>query len=1691
MNKKRMIVNSLCKLLIISFLAMCCPTDAFAASWKDVTEFTLDNPSFDSGNINGWNIDVSSYQNGGYQGAWYSNDAEGVWISGFVEVWRPAPGILGDGTISQTVTLPKGKYRLHTDAIAVYQSGWNYGGEGVSLFAKQVDGTVTSIEMATGNNSPQHFMLEFEVKQAGDIMLGIMISNTEDNWVAADNFVLEMDESSIVSATSISVNPSSLTMSIGDEAQITPVFTPSNASFKKCEYSSDDESVAKVNADGVVTAFGVGTTNIRITSKAYPIRVQSCKVQVKAAEYVPGAIVINEIQASNIDMFLDPSMNYGSWIELYNSTDKSCGLAGLYVSDDPANLKKHKLAYNIGSVPAHGYKNIWFDHYGIWKEGELKQVDFKLDYDGGTIIISDGATIIAQQDYPQAVGRTSYARTKDGGSEWATSATPTPEQSNAGMSFAETQLPMPVVDTDGKLFSGSLQVRVTVPSGATLKYTTDGTVPTATNGQESKNGAFTVSESTVYRFRLFQNGYLPSDVVTRSYINDDSNLPVISVVTERDNIYSKERGLFAKGPNGRPGNGQNDNCNWNMEWDRPVNFEYITENNEYALSQEVDMSMCGGWSRANSPHSFKIKAAKYYQGNNSLDYQFFEEKPFLKHKVLQIRNGGSGDRLKDASLQEIMRRSGLNIDTQSWKPVRVYINGEFYANLNMREPNNKHFAYANYGIDTDEMDQFEMSPDSGYVQMAGTKESFDKLIELSYDASDSNTYEEIGKLLDIDEYINYMAAELYLGNWDWPQNNVKGFRDQTDGRFRFVVYDLDGAFSADLNTFRGKKYYTFDSLRGEDGFGNSLWNSRISEEIEIVTLFENMLQNEDFRRRFVDAICVMGGSVFHPDYVYEVAHEMSQTMNYGSGTSIKNNFTGRQANIASQLQWGVYDFGVDGIEQQEVALSSNVDGAQIHVNDTPVPMGRFEGMLYPPVTVKAFAPAGYSFKGWRLASGSLGSGETSSVFGKGSTWYYYDEDGGVSGSAWKSSVISSWKSGKAPIGYDTNYYKDISTWVDNYPLQTYYVAKSFTISNAASTDKYVLDYTVDDGMVVYVNGKEAGRYNMTNGNVDFYTNGGWAQGNPDSGKMELPASLFKNGVNTIAVEVHNYFNPSSSDIYWDAALLRTVQTGGAETVSYVSTKPEYKIPEGSSLSLVAEYEPLPESELAESVAYPVKVNEVSAGNTMYVSDYFKKDDWVELYNTTDQPIDIAGMYLSDNEAKPQKFQIPDNDDQQTVIAPHSHLIVWASKRDNIGEQIHASFKLSNADGEKVILTSADGKWHDILSYTTHDGKESVGLYPDGGKEVYSMQLPTIGKANTLTSFAKYLYTSTYDPVIDDDDEPSFTLNLTEGWNWMSHPLERNVAIAEINEQALRIVGKDAETAKNAANTWTGTLTELAPTSSYKVQMAADASCKLTGNYFADGNTIALAKGWNWIGYPVNATQSIAEALSKFTPSEGDILVGQDGFATYENGTWSGSLEMLTPGTGYMYKAISPRSLAFTSSASSSAKARFHAQPATPWTASSASHPDVMGVVARIVANGAEAESGAYSIGAFTESGECRGLGKYIDGKLFITIFGDGNQQETIHFLAASASTSIVYEVAETLLFASDVKGSRKAPFTLTLGASTGIASAKSSAALSSLTYYTLSGVSTGSDKSTLAPGVYVAKYVLKDGSVITKKVIKN
>ncbi len=682
----------------------------------------------------------------------------------------------------------------------------------------------------------------------------------------------------------------------------------------------------------------------------------------------------------------------------------------------------------------------------------------------------------------------------------------------------------------------------------------------------------------------------------------------------------------------------------------------------------------------------------------------------------------------------------------------------------LEEPNNKHFAYSNRGLDDDEIDQFEEDPDSNYVQMEGTKDAFKELYNLTKTATNTESYEKIKNLLDIDEFINYMAIELYLGGDDWPHNNVKGYRPRIEnGKFRFVLFDLDFAFNRGSNAFTAfanEQRYTFNAQMGKYA-GKQLQNA----EIEFVTIFLNLLNNEEFRKKFIDTFCVVAGSIFEPsrcnEIVTEIADYADMAFNqvtrqdwWGTSTEscwesanrvIDNLSSSRQNTMISAMK-SFSRMKLSGKTPIKATLKSNIDDGRILINDQVVPTNRFSGQLFPPITIRTEAPAGYRFVGWTTGSGT----QQKNVFGNSSVWYYYDK-GSLDGKQWnKDTYTETWSSGTAPIGY-----KGTSTWAGTTiktttaeKKYTYYFRKSFTLDfTPTDENKFTLSFIVDDGCVVYINGKEVGRFNMPSGTIKYNT---YASQYCDDFQfpqtIAIPASLLKRGANLIAVEVHNN-DVSSSDALWDASLTYTSQTQG----TIKSTEQIFALPATGTFDYTAVWEKLPEEELLNDNAVPVRINEVSAGNSMYVNEYFDKEDWVELYNTTNKSVDIAGMYLSDNIKKPKKFQF-EKGDVSTVIEPYGYRVVWCDK--NVGtSQLHTSFKLGN-EHSFVVLTASDETWADTLQYCPHNGDQTIGRYPDGANTVYAMNVPTIGKCNTLCSYDTVHVQLTQEEVALDIDAPS-------------------------------------------------------------------------------------------------------------------------------------------------------------------------------------------------------------------------------------------------------------------------------------------------------------------------------------------------
>ena len=162
----------------------------------EVTSYVMTNPDFSASCDNGktppgWEITITG-QNIGQQNRTDTNGETGLAITNFLECWIPQPGTLGNGYAGQWITgLPQGRYRLEMDATACQQSGAIAIEDlvGVTLFVGTGSYNIIGDPVQTAEYAPQHYTFDFDFN-ADKLLVGLLVENTNCNWISADNFRL-------------------------------------------------------------------------------------------------------------------------------------------------------------------------------------------------------------------------------------------------------------------------------------------------------------------------------------------------------------------------------------------------------------------------------------------------------------------------------------------------------------------------------------------------------------------------------------------------------------------------------------------------------------------------------------------------------------------------------------------------------------------------------------------------------------------------------------------------------------------------------------------------------------------------------------------------------------------------------------------------------------------------------------------------------------------------------------------------------------------------------------------------------------------------------------------------------------------------------------------------------------------------------------------------------------------------------------------------------------------------------------------------------------------------------------------------------------------------------------------------------------------------------------------------------------
>ena len=181
----------------------------------------------------------------------------------------------------------------------------------------------------------------------------------------------------------------------------------------------------------------------------------------------------------------------------------------------------------------------------------------------------------------------------------------------------------------------------------------------------------------------------------------------------------------------------------------------------------------------------------------------------------------------------------------------------------------------------------------------------------------------------------------------------------------------------------------------------------------------------------------------------------------------------------------------------------------------------------------------------------------------------------------------------------------------------------------------------------------------------------------------------------------------------------------------------------------------------------------------------------------------------------------------------------------------------------------------------------------------------------VSTDASYTFTVTSDRelVANFVEVATQTTSLEQGLTWWAPTVAMTLSDLEqaLGGKGILINSQNAGFARYENGTWSGTLTEIVPGQMYKIETNDAVSLTMSGTP-ATGVSLTIMPGYNWFGYTGNQAKAIAAALGDFTPSNGDTITAQDGTtATYNNGSWNGTLNTLQPGHGYIYNSTASNS----------------------------------------------------------------------------------------------------------------------------------------------------------------------------------------
>lgn len=493
----------------------------------------------------------------------------------------------------------------------------------------------------------------------------------------------------------------------------------------------------------------------------------------------PKGLRISEVMTSNYSYLRGPYGAACDWIELYNAGSETIDLSAYTITDNAKYPAKFTLPQRT-LAPGEYCVMILTQDSAKARSG-YDVIPMELSSRGESVYLYRDGTVedfvmIPELGVDEAYGRGS------GSMFFSQLAKATPGYSNSETAAVSSD---PVAVTAPGSYNGVEYLDVELSAPGTIYYTTNCNTP----GRYAREytGPIRITKTTVLRVVCYEEGKSRSNVVDLLYVlNENDTLSVVSIVIEPYQLWDPETGIYVDGPNYDPATDPYNGANFQQNWERPASLSLYEADGSGSFSIPCGLKIFGGYSRVNAKKSFACMFRKSY-GQAHLDYPVFGEDSLPYYEALVLRAGGQeafSSRIKDEVITSFVGDM-LGIPVQDYRPVALYLNGEYWGLYFIREKINENYVSGHFGVDADDVDlaNWDGSDSRQFTALKNYAQSNDLSIQ--------ENYEYIASQIDLENYTDFMIAQIWMNNKD--PGNVKYFT-APGYQWTWILYDTDLAF---------------------------------------------------------------------------------------------------------------------------------------------------------------------------------------------------------------------------------------------------------------------------------------------------------------------------------------------------------------------------------------------------------------------------------------------------------------------------------------------------------------------------------------------------------------------------------------------------------------------------------------------------------------------------------------------------------------------------------------------------------------------------------------------------------------------------------------------------------------------------------------------------------------------------------